>query len=670
MEIEQSFCKLHMQNVLRNPIRVFLMIVSLGFLLLVGFNVTTSSLSLNFESSNKSNSAEPIAGTSKTIRSDEWMRSTPLLIGATNNDLTDEHLTPFEFRPQASSNGLSSLLKKVIFPEQLITLILGSHGFAFAWWFPIFSSLVTIIFVAKSFGLRFRHALFSALILLLSPQVSWWSYWPLASIWPSAIAFLCALRCTKLSSSYQLSNHPARLITSHRIQMAFLILAGGVSLSRLPFVYQPWSLPTLCIIAALFIDRSRQGSMRNNLKYGTLIGLLSATFAGLWYQMNRSSYAILAETVYPGARRSSGGNLQIPMFSGPINYFLGSNRSIGAVATNQSESSLGWAILFVVALLVLFFSSLLRRGDERSNYLSGQKWTATIVVSFVLFSWSLFSWPKLMLNRNILKLIPSDRMFQILSTVIVIPATIILFTRLQEFRKDTKFRVAGFLSVVVFLCTLYSALNIRVNYPQLSVEFCWLVSSVFAALIFLILRFSESIFALGAITLFAFASVATVNPVVRGHGDLVNSDAAHMLNSTVRESTNPNGRIATDHMFLDALVAANGLYQMSGQQGFGPNESSYREIDPELKLRDLWNRGASSLIFLWDESKSEEIAINVIGSGDVFQIVASPCNKGLQNLGLGWIISTVQLDSECLVEQSVFYWTDSQRWLYQVKDAN
>ena len=95
MEIEQLICKLHMQNLLRNPIRIFLMIVSLGFLFLVGFNVTTSSLSLNFESSNKSNSGEPIAGTSKTIRSDEWMRSTPLLIGATNNDLTDEHLTPF-----------------------------------------------------------------------------------------------------------------------------------------------------------------------------------------------------------------------------------------------------------------------------------------------------------------------------------------------------------------------------------------------------------------------------------------------------------------------------------------------------------------------------------------------------------------------------------------------
>ena len=670
MEIEQSFCKLHVQKVLKNPIRVFLMIVLLGFLLLVGFNVTTSSLSLNFESSNKSNSAEPTVGTSKTIRSDEWMRSTPLLIGTTNNDLTDKHLTPFEFRPEASSNRLGSLLKKVIFPEQLIAQIFGSRGFAFAWWFPIFASLVTIIFVAKSFGLRFRHAFFSALILLLSPQVSWWSYWPLASIWPSALAFLCALRCSKLSSSFQLTNDPARLITSHRIQMAFLILAGGISLSRLPFVYQPWSLPTLCVIAALFIDRSRQGSLRNNLKYGTLIGLLSATFAGLWYQMNRSSYAILAETVYPGARRSSGGNLQIPMFSGPINYFLSSSRSIDAVATNQSESSLGWAILFVVALLVLFFSYLLRRGDERSNYLPEQKWTATIAVSFVLFSWSLFSWPKFMLNRNILKLIPSDRMFQILSTVIVIPATIILFTRLREFQKDTKLRVAGFLSVVVFLCTLYSALNLRVNYPQLSVEFCWLVSGIFATLVFAMLRFSESIFALGAVTLFAFVSVSMVNPVAKGQGDLVNSDSAHMLYSTVRGSSNPRGRIATDHMFLDALVAANGLYQMSGQQGFGPNESSYRKIDPQLELRDLWNRGASSLIFLWDENRGEEVGINVLGSGDVFQIVASPCNKGLQTLGLGWIISTTQLNSECLVEQSTFFWTDAQRWLYQVTVAN
>jgi hypothetical protein len=261
-------------------------------------------------------------------------------------------------------------------------------------------------------------------------------------------------------------------------------------------------------------------------------------------------------------------------------------------------------------------------------------------------------------------------MIQITSLVLTLPASIIMFDRIKTLTVKTRNLTAGVTSAIVFVLTLWSALSLRQNYPELSVEYCWIVSAIFAAIVFVFLRFSDSFLALGAVLLFAFWSVVNVNPVVIGQGDLIKSDSARTLNSIVRESSNPKGRVATDDMFVDALVSANGLYQLSGQQLTGPNEEAYRAIDPELKLKDSWNRGASTLTFLWDESLVDEIGVNIIGGGDLFQIVSSPCNKGLVELGLGWVISTRPINATCLQERASFYWTDSQRWLYQVEVKN
>lgn len=662
MKLSETFLSLQPRTLFsKRSIRWFFSLVALIYLLLVYLNVTTSSLSLNYSSTSVKNSASPIFAENRPIRSDEWLRSTPYQIGRTNSDWNFDHLSPFEYRPDSVKQGFGLGVRYVIFPESLVAENLGARGLAFAWWFPLFASVFSIILFLRSFGQRFRHAVFTSLLIVLSPVVSWWSYSPLEVIWPCALAGVCLRYCSKV----RLDDCTER--NFRNLQIFACVAIGGVALSRLPFIYQPWSFPTFLIFAALILDGSRNKSLKQDLIYGSLMGLVSVLVAGFWYFLNRSTYRVLAATVYPGARRSEGGYLPIPPFSGPADHFLSTRSASNVISTNQSETALGWLVLFVIALVVLFASALLRRNQPEEIDKRESRWTLTLVTSLVLLSWSLFKWPDFLLQYNVLRLIPGSRMIQITSLVLALPASIIIFTRINTLTSKVRHLTSGVVSSVAFVLTLWSSLSLRPIYPDLSVGYCWIVSAIFAALIFVLLRFSASLLALGAILLFAFWSVANVNPVVVGQGDLIKSDSARVLNSIVRESSNPQGRVATDHMYLDALVAANGLYQLSGQQAYGPNEDSYRSIDPELKLKDSWNRGSSSLIFQWDESLGNDIGVNIVGGGDVFQVVSSPCNQALIDLGMGWVISARPLNATCLQERATFYWIDLQRWLYQVE---
>lgn len=668
MKIPQAFQSSSFRgNFARSPIRWFFCLALVVYLALIVLNVTTSSLSLNFSSSQVENSAKPIFSAPQPIRSDEWLRFTPERIGRTNSDWNFDHLTPFEYRSDSVKHGIGLAVYYLVFPERYVAENIGARGLAFSWWFPFFAALFAVILLLRSFGLRYRHAVFTFFLIALSPVVSWWSYSPLDAIWPCALAAFCLRYCSRLSSDDRAATKGGsfRFFTSFHL-LPFVAI-GGVALSRLPFIYQPWSLPTFLIFAALVLDGSRNKSLKRDLKFGSLMGLVTIAIAGSWYFLNRSAYGVLAATVYPGARRSEGGNLPISLFSGPIDYFLSTKSANNVVGTNRSETSLGWLVFFVVSLMVLFASALLKRDQQKNVGEREARWTISLVVALVLLLWSLFNWPDFLLHYNVFRLIPSFRMIQITSLVLALPASIIMFSRINTLTVKARNLTAGVASAVVFILTLWSALSLRLNYPDLSVEYCWIVSAIFAVIVFIFLRFSDSFLALGAVLVFAFLSVVNVNPLVVGQGDLIKSDSARTLNSIVRESSNPQGRVAADDMFLDALVSANGLYQLSGQQITGPNEEAYRAIDPQLKLKDSWNRGASTLTFLWDESLGDEIGVNIIGGGDLFQIVSSPCNKGLVELGLGWIISTRPLNATCLQERASFYWTDAQRWLYQVE---
>lgn len=139
MKIPQAFqSSSFRRNFARSRIRWFFCLALVVYLALIVLNVTTSSLSLNFSSSQVENTAEPIFSAPQPIRSDEWLRFTPERIGRTNSDWNFDHLTPFEYRSDSVKHGIGLAVYYLVFPERYVAENIGARGLAFSWWFPFF----------------------------------------------------------------------------------------------------------------------------------------------------------------------------------------------------------------------------------------------------------------------------------------------------------------------------------------------------------------------------------------------------------------------------------------------------------------------------------------------------------------------------------------------------
>lgn len=642
----------------RKPVVVFCLVLGAFYCVAVALNVTTSSLALNFSSSSEANSANEILGKPRPIRSDEWLRSTPYQIGRLHDSWNAEFNSPFEFRDDALSTTSSKIVSAAMFPERSIFEKIGSRGFAALWWFPIFMSAVSLFALLRINQRSSLQALFAAVLVIFSSTVAWWSYSPLEVIWPCVFGLLMiqlVVQNGRFSKQWRQQNWSERCIAM------LLPTLGGVALSRIPFVYQPWSLTTFLIVAALGFDLIRQqGLLRKVIRPLLLSGFIALTIAATWYVMIHGQYATLAQTIYPGGRRSDGGGLVVPLFSGPFNFALGNSSGV-IQGTNQSEAALGWFVLALVAILVWIISVASSSSESRKRV--SRRWMSTSILGLVLIGWGTFSWPNVLLHFNPLRFIPGDRLIQIGGVVWLIPAILILTSELTELDHLRRRFVAISIAVLVFVFTLNAGISFRANVPNLSVEAIWISGIAISFGVLCLIMWPKRYLGLAPLAIFAVWSTCSVNPLVAGFGDLTNSSAASILSAHVRGDS-PMSRVGSDDIYLDALIAANGLRLLGGQQGWGPNRDTYSAIDPALVFEDQWNRGASYLHFSWDESLGEDLVVN--GTGDQIVVSISPCNQGLQKLEMGWVIASRPLESSCLTQIGTFNWMDIGRWLYRV----
>ena len=643
----------------RKPVVFFCLVLGAFYVGAIAFEATTSSLALNFSSSTEANSANEISGKPRPIRSDEWLRSTPYQIGRLHDSWNVDFNSPFEFRVDSLSTTRSRIVSTAMFPERSIFEKMGSRGFAAVWWFPIFMSAASLFTLFRFNQRSPKQALFAAVIVSFSSTVAWWSYSPLEVIWPCVFGLVLI---QIVSQQNHLSKFWRNQMWSERCISVLLPIIGGVALSRIPFVYQPWSLTTFLIVSAMGFDLLRQqGLLRKAIRPLLISGFTALTIAGIWYVMIRGQYSTLAQTIYPGGRRSGGGGGAVPLFSGPMDFFFGRDGGSAVQGTNQSEAALGWLIIALVAVMVWAVNVASSVGGARITAL--RRWNATLGLGGIFVAWGTLAWPAELLHFNPLQFVPGDRMIQIAGVVWLIPAVLILTQELDHFDKAKRWFVASLAAVVSFMFTANAGIQLRANFPELSVGTVWLSSFVLAIGIFLFLLSPKGLMGLAPLAFFAIWSTINVNPLVNGLGDLVNSSAASQLSENVR-SVSPLRRIGTDDVYVDALVAANGLPLLGGQQNTGPNRKSYSVIDPSMVFEEQWNRGASYLHFSWDESLGEDLVVN--SSGDQIVILISPCNQGLKTLGMGWIISSRPLTATCLDERTTIKWMDIDRWLYQV----
>jgi len=189
------------------------------------------------------------------------------------------------------------------------------------------------------------------------------------------------------------------------------------------------------------------------------------------------------------------------------------------------------------------------------------------------------------------------------------------------------------------------------------------VSVIVALAILAVVGYPSSPGALAVAPLLALIVVFAANPLQRGLGDLRGSGAARTV-TAVSDRLKDDEYVASDRLEVDALLMSNGVPSLSGQQWLGPDEDTWRVLDPTGRSRFAWNRGASYVVFAW--TPGEPTRIRVVAE-DIVQVRADPCGDDVRELGLRVAVSSRVLEAPCLVETGRFRWGDTEKRLYEIR---
>ena len=634
----------------------WLSVVIIGILLTLSFlNLTTSSIGLHF-AGDSANTADVIFGELRPIRSDEWNRGTPVVLGSFLDDWDQSALTPFEERNVRFGWLGEELLPTLVSPERWVASMLPSRTgfFAFMLMPPLFA-ILSVAVMLRFLGLGRVSAIAGGMATSLGPASAWWSFHGSQLVWPAAMATVLLLVSWSVAEAEDTRWQRTRWVLSRLI----LPIWGGVLLARYPLLYAPWAIPTVLISGALIIDLWwSRADRRGALKILSVTGLTAAIVGGLSMFSLSPRLAALAGTVYPGSRRFVGGSEGMPLFTGAFSYFAQTTRGTVIAASNLSESALG-PLAVVVAAIVTAWAA--RVGTRRSSNLSNYGITTTVVV--VLLSWSAFEWPGALTAVNPLTVVPGYRVTQILG-VIAVPFIWIAIDSTSHFAPLLRRRLlATGSALVVLLLSASDAVIYRQFFPLVTPFGTWALMVVLAVAMALFVWRPANPWASLPLAGFIVVSSFSVNPIVRGVGDLYDSSSAVTLRETV--GVGVEGRIASDHVSLDALLIANALPTLGGQLNWGPADAEWKLLDPNGEASSAWNRGASSLQFHWDSTVTQPVISSPVP--DIVNVDINPCSPLLEWWDVTWIVSSEHLSESCLVEEASFQWFGYPRWMYSVQ---
>jgi hypothetical protein len=259
----------------------------------------------------------------KRVRVDEWAFWTPSMLSQARQT------PPFPIENPNLGAGRAPLIMNM--PVRYYTTLFRpqfwgffifdfERGFSFYWCCKVFGLLLATGWLFQQMGVRSRAlVLFGAIWIFFSSYVQWWFSTPamlpeMLASW--AVCIGCAIRFFR---------------EKNRGRILFA-LAGFVffAINFVLCLYPPYQIPLLILAAAILIgvclEQQRAGECAFSLHRGALliaVGVVTVILILIPFWIDvRSTLTLVAHTVYPGARRSSGGDLSLfKLFSGVIGFF-------------------------------------------------------------------------------------------------------------------------------------------------------------------------------------------------------------------------------------------------------------------------------------------------------------------------------------------------------------
>lgn len=407
-----------------NQARLLLGLLAAFCILYVAFALTPSSYALAFERMGLE-PLQPLLGSARSIRSDEWMVYTPYVQIAVANDFGQmnahspyrESLRTFQALPLLDWG----LLFKPYHWAFFILPPANAYSFFFVFMAVAFLSGWTTFL--RQLRLPPLPALLIASILFFSPFVQvWWS----SNAGAFALAPWCAVAWLGIGNRW------LRILASAYALSAWLVAA----------TYPPFTIGSLLTMGLLVLAFRRETLSLPRLLDAVAAGLLSlAVFFGYFHEIIQ----IARDTVYPGQRVSAGGGVSQVSLLGHVFPNLMTYKFVPLPSfTTSNECEIA-----VLGSLLPLFTLVLIDGSRFRCWVRNNRRALSILVAGLLLvaCWMFLPVPALIGKLTGLSLVPPIRALLAFGLLLNIACAIILIQCGALLQRGRLLLLAGLLAI-------------------------------------------------------------------------------------------------------------------------------------------------------------------------------------------------------------------------------
>jgi hypothetical protein len=625
--------------------RILVLALPSFFLLLVSLSIHQYSLPVWRAFIQEDKSYGLLLGVPRGVRSDDWAIEIPLMLSQLS------HKPPFPVVNKSIGYGANQLAPFKVPVWHILTLFkpttwgffLGADkGLAWMWWSMVlgFFYAFFLLFMLISRN-RFFISMMGSLLLLFSPFFQFWSMHKSEIPTFMALIFI-SLVCLTFSAHKK------------------VILANGVLLGwfcgcfMLNFIYPPYQISLayflVFIFAGFIVDRYSQlalcqaGSIR---LAGLTISLAIAVFATtIFYLDAREVINIMADTVYPGKRFSTGGDFEPwKLLSNTflIHAYLFFKQGI------QLPSLVNWAdfkniceyasfiFLFPFLILVLIARCAIARKpvDPLSLMIAGYI-TLLLVYMFLGF-------PDWLSKYSGFSRTPSYR--QLMGLGIANIALLVTVISKPDFALSKRIRLVISAGWAVLL--ILSAVHVFTHWTIAPLSYLIATSLVVALASYFVLCVGYSKAVLAVLVALSVLSTGWFNPLVRGGSEIFQDSRLGRTILDIDAGEGGTSRWITFSPFAEAsnIFRILGVNALDGCYPY-PQFNLWKKLDPLQEAVEVYNRYGYALFL----PSSSRYVVFSVREDDVFWVEINPDSDVFRRLGVTHCL--VQAPDTSMFDQS------------------
>jgi hypothetical protein len=536
-----------------------------------------------------------IWGKPRAIRGDEWQVQTPYYFAQATND---------DFYPLYNDNIRSDGENMVIAynaPVMDITVLSKPFNWGFlllgkdyglSWYWAMKTILLFLLSFEISMILTKRNngiSLLGALWITLSPAVQWWFMQHVGDL----VFYFEAI----IVSFYYMFYYFDRLKFKILFSVMFALSAVGFVLVIYPPIQVPLVYLGLVFMLLIFTD------FKDKVKFKSKdIAIISCTILfvlfnlGYFLLVSKDALKLVLNTVYPGKRISTGGEIDFSFFQIFITnvYMSFKNINISYMSLNNTnflnQCEVSSFFNFLPAMLV---SMPLLFKKKAANFKYG---IALTICALLEMLWMLVKFPTVFAKITLLSYVTGARMMIVFGMTALYLSIwgLGVISELKPFNRIFSVIISIAISSLYVLTALHY--NIRGN-----------VGLVVLVLLLAAFLFLNYLFLVGRKKMFAFfmsliiiVSGAYVNPLVKGTGAIFNKVLSREILAIKEKDKDAVWASFDDDM--GSYLYAHGVKTVNGIH-FYPDLKAWNTIDPEEKYSDVYNRYAHVALTLSDDTK-------------------------------------------------------------------